>query len=219
VAPESILYFGPFNPFHYSPLPFYPHASFFNSFKYTSLYLLPSYLMFYDITDGLSFSFPFSFSPSSIEKIHIYKHVQHMSLCMIMLVLCVCLYLLDLSSTYERKRGFCLFFIIHMCRQRLGHSSPLPHAPSLNHPNPSLTPPTGSLPDRNYFALMSNFFSFIYLFIFIIFFYYSYVHTMLASFHSPAPTPSLTTHTAPSLSPQPPRYPAETILPLSLILL
>jgi hypothetical protein len=33
------------------------------------------------------------------------------------------------------------------------------------------------------------------------FFYYSYVHTKLGSFHPPAPTPSLTTHSAPSLSP------------------
>jgi hypothetical protein len=32
-------------------------------------------------------------------------------------------------------------------------------------------------------------------------FYYSYVHTRLASFLPPAPTPSLTTHSALSLSP------------------
>jgi hypothetical protein len=51
------------------------------------------------------------------------------------------------------------------------------------------------------------------------FFYYSYVHTMLGSFLPPAPTPSLTTHSAPSLSPPPPQYPAETILSLFLILL
>jgi hypothetical protein len=59
-----------------------------------------------------------------------------------------------------------------------------------------------------------TFFYFIYLFI-----YYSYVHIMLGSFLPPAPTPSLTTHSVPSLSPPPPQYPAETILPLSLILL
>jgi hypothetical protein len=57
---------------------------------------------------------------------------------------------------------------------------------------------------------------FIYLFI-SFFFYYSYVHTRLGSFLPPAPTPSLTTHSTPSRSP--PQYPAETILPLSLILL
>jgi hypothetical protein len=43
------------------------------------------------------------------------------------------------------------------------------------------------------------------------------VHTRLGSFLPPAPTPSLTTHSTPSRSP--PQYPAETILPLSLILL
>jgi hypothetical protein len=50
---------------------------------------------------------------------------------------------------------------------------------------------------------------------------------MLGLFLPPAPTPSLTTHSTPSLpthatpslSPPPPQYPAETILPLSLILL
>jgi hypothetical protein len=50
-------------------------------------------------------------------------------------------------------------------------------------------------------------------------FYYSYVHTMLGSFLPSAPTPSLTMHIAPSLSLPPPQYPAETVLPLSLILL
>jgi hypothetical protein len=57
-----------------------------------------------------------------------------------------------------------------------------------------------------------------FLFYFILF-YYSYVHTKLGSFLPPACTPSLTTHSAPSLSPPPPQYPAETILPLFLILL
>jgi hypothetical protein len=56
---------------------------------------------------------------------------------------------------------------------------------------------------------------FIYLFFWIIFkiflFYYSYVHTRLGSFLPPAPTPSLTTHSAPSLSPTPPQYPAEEV--------
>jgi hypothetical protein len=51
---------------------------------------------------------------------------------------------------------------------------------------------------------------FIYFLFFSFFFYYSYVHTRLGSFLPPAPTPSLTTHSAPSLSP-PPQYPAETI--------
>jgi hypothetical protein len=51
------------------------------------------------------------------------------------------------------------------------------------------------------------------------FYYYSYVHTRLGSFLPSAPTPSLTTHSAPSLSTLPPQYPAETILPLFLSLL
>jgi hypothetical protein len=38
-------------------------------------------------------------------------------------------------------------------------------------------------------------------FFFSFFFYYSYVHTRLGSFLPPAPTPSLTTHSTPSLSP------------------
>jgi hypothetical protein len=45
------------------------------------------------------------------------------------------------------------------------------------------------------------------------------LHTMLGSFLPHAPTPSLTTHSAPSLFPPTPQYLAETILPLSLILL
>jgi hypothetical protein len=44
------------------------------------------------------------------------------------------------------------------------------------------------------FKLMAHFF---------LFFYYSYVHTRLGSFLPPAPTPSLTTHSAPFLSPHP----------------
>jgi hypothetical protein len=43
-----------------------------------------------------------------------------------------------------------------------------------------------------------------FVFYFILFiFYYSYVHTRLGSFLPPAPTPSLTNHSAPSLPPHP----------------
>jgi hypothetical protein len=55
----GILRFGPFKPYHYSPLPLYLLPPIFNSFQYPSLYLLPSYLMLYSVTDALSFSFPF----------------------------------------------------------------------------------------------------------------------------------------------------------------
>jgi hypothetical protein len=41
-------------------------------------------------------------------------------------------------------------------------------------------------------------------YLFIYLFYYSYVHTRLGSFLPPAPTPSLTTHSVPSLSPHTP---------------
>jgi hypothetical protein len=41
----------------------------------------------------------------------------------------------------------------------------------------------------------------------------------LGRFSTPTPTSSLTTHSTPSLAPPPSQYPAETILPLSLILL
>jgi hypothetical protein len=61
------------------------------------------------------------------------------------------------------------------------------------------------------------FFILLTLFFFSFFFYYSYVHTRLGLFLPPDPTPSLITHSTPSRSP--PQYPAETILPLSLILL
>jgi hypothetical protein len=42
----GILYFGPFNPFHYSPLPIYLPSPCFNSFQYTSLYPLPSQMLY-----------------------------------------------------------------------------------------------------------------------------------------------------------------------------
>jgi hypothetical protein len=47
----------------------------------------------------------------------------------------------------------------------------------------------------------SQYFVFPKFFFFSFFFYYSYVHTRLGSFLSPAPTPSLTTHSTPSLFP------------------
>jgi hypothetical protein len=53
---------------------------------------------------------------------------------------------------------------------------------------------------------------------FFLLFYYSYVHTRLGSFLPPVPTPSLTTHSAPSLSPPPPQYPAlNTVLTVALL--
>jgi hypothetical protein len=47
------------------------------------------------------------------------------------------------------------------------------------------------------------------------FFYYSYVHTMLGLFLPTAPTPSLTTHSAPSLSPPTPLIPGRNYFALT----
>jgi hypothetical protein len=66
-------------------------------------------VMFYDITDALSLSFPFPPPLSSIEQFHYYKHVLHMSLYVIMFVLCICLPL-DLSSTCKRKQVAFVFW-------------------------------------------------------------------------------------------------------------
>jgi hypothetical protein len=46
------------------------------------------------------------------------------------------------------------------------------------------------------------------------FYYYSYVHTMLGTFLPPAPTPSLTTHSTPSLSPPTPSIPGRNYFAL-----
>jgi hypothetical protein len=41
----SILHFGPFNPFLYTPLPLFFYPPFFNSFQYISLYCLPTQML------------------------------------------------------------------------------------------------------------------------------------------------------------------------------
>jgi hypothetical protein len=83
-----ILYFGPFNPFHYSPLPLYlPPAPI---IQQPSVYILISStftdVMFYNISNALAFSFPFPPSLSSVKKFHCYKHVLPLSLYMVMFV-------------------------------------------------------------------------------------------------------------------------------------
>jgi hypothetical protein len=81
----SILYFGQFNPFCYSLPPSF--SSPIN--QQLSIHIVISYtctdVMYFDITDALSFSFPFFLSLSSIEQFHCHKYVLHLSLCMIML--------------------------------------------------------------------------------------------------------------------------------------
>jgi hypothetical protein len=64
--------------------------------------------MFYNITDALSFSFPFPLSLSPIEKSHCYTHVLHWVCIWSCLFLCLYVYLLDLCSRYERKCGLCV---------------------------------------------------------------------------------------------------------------
>jgi hypothetical protein len=70
-----------------------------------------------DIIDALSFSFPFPLSLSSIvslssiDQFHYYKHVLHLSLYMAMLVF-VYMFILDLSSVYERKHVVFVFLIL-----------------------------------------------------------------------------------------------------------
>jgi hypothetical protein len=112
----NLLYFGLFNPSITLPYPFTSYPPFFNSFQYTSLYPLPSHLMLCNITDALSFSFPFPLSLSSTEYFHYYKHVLHLNLDMITLVICALVYLLYLSSMYERKHAAFVFLsgLLHL---------------------------------------------------------------------------------------------------------
>jgi hypothetical protein len=65
-------------------------------------------------------------------------------------------YVLVCTSVHSQPTRFFLFYFyfIHMCIQCLGHFPPLPLAPSLTCPSP----PSLSLPSRNYSALISNFF-------------------------------------------------------------
>uniref|UniRef100_A0A8C0ZQF7 STE20-related kinase adapter protein alpha n=1 Tax=Castor canadensis TaxID=51338 RepID=A0A8C0ZQF7_CASCN len=74
----------------------------------------------------------------------------------------------------------------------------------------------GALKALDYIHHMGYVHRYVLFFFFFFPFYYSHVHTRLGSFLPPAPTPSLTTHSTPSPTPS---IPAETILPLSLILL
>jgi hypothetical protein len=74
VPAMSLLYFGPFNPFHCSPLAFYLPSS---SFQQLSIHILISSTftdgVFYNIVDTLSFSLPFPASLSSIQYFFYYK--------------------------------------------------------------------------------------------------------------------------------------------------
>jgi hypothetical protein len=64
--------------------------------------------MFCDITDALSFSFPFLLSPSSIEYFNCYKHVLHMILFMIMLGFVYCLSYRYILHVWEKICSLCV---------------------------------------------------------------------------------------------------------------
>jgi hypothetical protein len=99
----GILYFGPFNPFHYSPLPLYLPHPFFNSFQYSSLYPLPSHLMFYNIIDTLIilFSFP-SFPMFHYCMFYIWVCIWSC------LFLCTCVSFGSIFHIWEKTCGLCV---------------------------------------------------------------------------------------------------------------
>jgi hypothetical protein len=104
----SMLYFGSFNPFHYSPLLLYLP---FPSFKQLSIYILISStftdVMFYNIVDALSLSFPFP-PPPSFHRVPLLQTCSTYEFLYDHVYFCVCAYLLDLSFTNEGKCGLCL---------------------------------------------------------------------------------------------------------------
>jgi hypothetical protein len=100
-----VLYFDPFNPFHFSPLCFTSHLPFFNSFQHTSLYPLPSHLMLCNITDALSFSFPFPLSQSSIGSSNI-TNVFYIWVC-----IWLYMYMFIFGSIFHRWEKTCDFCV------------------------------------------------------------------------------------------------------------
>jgi hypothetical protein len=107
----GVLYFGPFNPFHCPPSPFTSHPSFQQLSVHTLISSTFTDVMFHDITDALSFSFPFPLSPSSIEQFHRLRHVPHLTLWMIMLVFVYMFVYLRtcLPCTRENMRPLCVW--------------------------------------------------------------------------------------------------------------
>jgi hypothetical protein len=82
-------------------LTFTSHPPFFNSFQYTSLYPLPSDVIFHYITDALSLSLPFPLSLSS-RVVPLLQTCSTAEFVYDYACLYKYIYLLDLSSTYER---------------------------------------------------------------------------------------------------------------------
>jgi hypothetical protein len=96
----GVLYFGSFNPFHYSPLPLYLPLPIFQQLSIHTLIssTFTCYVLWYYWCSIILFSLP---SFPEFQRV-----VLHLSLYIIMLVLCVCLSFV--STTYERKRGLCV---------------------------------------------------------------------------------------------------------------
>jgi hypothetical protein len=104
----GVLYFGPFNPFHYSPLPLYLPPI----FQQLSIDILISSaitdVMFYFITDAPSFSFLFPLSPSSLEYMlqtcstaeFVYGHV------------CFCIYVYHCIYLFKTEMYFHVFLVV-----------------------------------------------------------------------------------------------------------
>jgi hypothetical protein len=98
----SIPYFGPFNPFHCSPLPLYFRPLIFNSFQYLSLYPLPSQMLCFSVLLILIlFSFP-SF-PKSHRVVPLLQTCSTYEFIYAHICFCGYVYLLGLSSMYNRK--------------------------------------------------------------------------------------------------------------------
>jgi hypothetical protein len=78
------VYFVLFHPFCCSPLPLYlPPSPLFQLLSvHTFISSTFTDVMFYDVTDDLSFSFPFPLSLSSMEQFYYDKHILHLSLYM-----------------------------------------------------------------------------------------------------------------------------------------
>jgi hypothetical protein len=114
----SVLLLWSVQPFPFSPLPLYLPPSIFH--QHSVPILISSTfidIMFYVIVDALSFSFPFLFPwvPYSSSSV---TNMFYVWVCIWSCLFCVYVYLLDLSSTYERKmcpftkKNFKTFYIL-----------------------------------------------------------------------------------------------------------
>jgi hypothetical protein len=99
--------FGLFNPFHHS-FTSHPHPPFFNSFQCTSLYPLPLQILRFMLLLMLYHSLSFSSFPEFHRAVPL---LQTCSTSEFVYDVCFCVYvyLLDLSSTHERKQAAFVF--------------------------------------------------------------------------------------------------------------